>query len=264
MNYRHVYMLIIEHAKSEMKNGLRPRTPYFKKNFPEKCFEFHHILPRSLFPNWAKRNTNIVALTCREHYFCHQLLTKIFPSIEMNLAMWGMMKGKSTYAKSSKEYEKIRKLYIEYLSKHRKGHEVSSITRLKISKALTGKKRSDEQNCRNSEALKAYYKSDKAKNRRSGRLGTHWSEHERQLHSNKKWYTDGEKNLLIDDSNYVPDGFYPGRVANNFGTHTKGKVMCVETKEVFNCAADTGIHNVYMVLRGERNTAGGFHWVLLN
>ena len=29
MNYRHVYMLIIEHAKSEMENGLRPKSSYY-------------------------------------------------------------------------------------------------------------------------------------------------------------------------------------------------------------------------------------------
>lgn len=95
MNYRHVYMLIIEHAKSEMKNGLRPKSSYYRKNFPEQYFEFHHILPRSIFPNWIKRKSNIVALTAREHFFCHQLLTKIFPCREMFNALIAMCsKGK--------------------------------------------------------------------------------------------------------------------------------------------------------------------------
>ena len=87
MNYRHVYMLIIEHAKSEMRLGLRPKTSYYRKDFPEQYFEFHHILPRSIFPNWAKRNTNIVALTAREHFFCHQLLVKLYPGKEMVRAL---------------------------------------------------------------------------------------------------------------------------------------------------------------------------------
>ena len=30
MNYRHVYMLIIKHAKSEMELGLRPKSRYEK------------------------------------------------------------------------------------------------------------------------------------------------------------------------------------------------------------------------------------------
>ena len=77
MNYRHVYMLIIEHAKSEMSNGLRPKNQLDKKNFND-YFELHHVLPKSKFPNWGKRQLNIVALTLREHYFCHLLLTKIY------------------------------------------------------------------------------------------------------------------------------------------------------------------------------------------
>ena len=55
MNYRHVYMLIIERAMKEAKLRLRPRNQRQKKNFPNQYFEFHHILPKSLFPLWVKR-----------------------------------------------------------------------------------------------------------------------------------------------------------------------------------------------------------------
>lgn len=62
-------MLIIEHAKSEMEKGLRPKTKREKlKAFKEMPFEFHHIL-KSIFPKWSKRGTNLVALTSREHFF---------------------------------------------------------------------------------------------------------------------------------------------------------------------------------------------------
>ena len=83
MNYRKVYMRIISHAKSEQQKGLRPRTKNCKKGFENQYFEFHHILPRSLFPNWIKRKSNTVPLTAREHFFCHQLLTKIYPHSSM-------------------------------------------------------------------------------------------------------------------------------------------------------------------------------------
>lgn len=55
MNYRHVYMLIVEHAKSEQRLGLRPKNKQQRKNFPDKYFEFHHILPKSIYPLWVKR-----------------------------------------------------------------------------------------------------------------------------------------------------------------------------------------------------------------
>ena len=83
MNYRKVYMRIISHAKSEQQKGLRPRTKNCKKGFENQYFEFHHTLPRSLFPEWANRKSNIVPLTAREHFFCHQLLTKIYPHSSM-------------------------------------------------------------------------------------------------------------------------------------------------------------------------------------
>lgn len=84
MNYRHIYMRIISHAKSEQAKGLRPKTIWERKqSFKDQYFEFHHILPKSLFPNWKNRKSNYVALTAREHFFCHQLLTKIWSSRAM-------------------------------------------------------------------------------------------------------------------------------------------------------------------------------------
>lgn len=111
MNYRHIYMLIIEHAKSEQKLGLRPISKLDKKNFPNQYFELHHILPRSLFPNWINKKSNIVALTAREHFFCHQLLIKIFPTIQMFCAFWQLCncsRLKSYTQVNSREYERIK------------------------------------------------------------------------------------------------------------------------------------------------------------
>lgn len=110
MNHRHVYMLIIEHAKSEMKNGLRPLTRSQKSKFENQYFEFHHILPKSLYPKWSKRKLNLVALTAREHFFCHQLLTKIYNTPEMHIALWYLCNDNQNNTKiNSKTYETIRK-----------------------------------------------------------------------------------------------------------------------------------------------------------
>ena len=83
MNYRHVYMLIIEHAKSEMKNGLRPKSQAERRRkFINQSFEFHHVLPKSLFPNWVKRKSNLVCLTAREGYVA-LLATQVFTVAEV-------------------------------------------------------------------------------------------------------------------------------------------------------------------------------------
>lgn len=62
MNYRRVYFKIISNAKIEMQNGVRK-----KKN--GNYYENHHILPKSLFPLWKDRTSNLVLLTAREHFF---------------------------------------------------------------------------------------------------------------------------------------------------------------------------------------------------
>lgn len=128
MNYRHVYMEIIFHVKQEMKLGLRPKNRYYKsKNFSNQYFEFHHILPRSLFPNWSKKESNIVALTAREHFFCHQLLAKIYPnSFEMKSAIWRMICRVKGLKISPKQYEKIRKDFSKGLSEKRRGIQTKS------------------------------------------------------------------------------------------------------------------------------------------
>ena len=112
MNYRHVYMLIIEHAKKELNLGLRPSNSHKRKNFPGQYFEFHHILPKSLFPLWSKRKSNIVPLTAREHFFCHQLLTKIYPTKSMFYALYAFTNSPNTdfsnYKITSRIYEKLR------------------------------------------------------------------------------------------------------------------------------------------------------------
>ena len=102
MNYRKIYISIIVKAK----NRELDKNEYYEK---------HHVLPRSLFPNWIKRKENIVFLTAREHYFCHQLLTKIYPCKKMYFALWQMSmkiynKKQYNFNISSREYERNKKM----------------------------------------------------------------------------------------------------------------------------------------------------------
>ena len=113
MNYRHAYCVIISHAKSEEKLGLR------KKGNGE-YYEAHHILPKSLFPLWEKRSSNLVLLTAREHFFCHQLLTKIYPSRQMNGALF-YLANDHKHTCSSREYQHIREAFAQKQSELKKG-----------------------------------------------------------------------------------------------------------------------------------------------
>lgn len=108
-------MCIIAHAKSEMKEGKRPSKKSERKNFPEQYFEFHHIFPRSLFPQYENFEQNLVALTAREHFFCHELLTKIWPSKQMTYAQWRLACAYKGII-SSRSYEKARLEIIPIIS----------------------------------------------------------------------------------------------------------------------------------------------------
>lgn len=108
MDYRHVYMVIITNAKKEMLDGVRQKGKGI-------YYEMHHIFPKSLYPLWSKRKGNLVLLTAREHYFCHQLLTKIWPGQQMANALFRMSTAKCNghLIVSSRDYEYSKKLFID-------------------------------------------------------------------------------------------------------------------------------------------------------
>lgn len=100
MNYRNIYMKIIENAKKQ--NRRKGDGVYYEQ---------HHILPKSLFPLWRKRKSNLVLLTAREHFFCHQLLEKIYPNSNMFLALWRLANDGQNKSCSSREYQKLKERY---------------------------------------------------------------------------------------------------------------------------------------------------------
>lgn len=111
MNYRYIYANIIINAKKEMKLGLRK-----KKN--GNYYEWHHIFPKSLFPEIKGKKGNRVLLTGVEHFKCHQLLFKIYPSSEMAYALHAFTsRPNCDYKITATEYEEIKKLHAETLSK---------------------------------------------------------------------------------------------------------------------------------------------------
>lgn len=127
MNYRHIYMLIIERAKSEEKLGLRNRRN-------GEYYEAHHILPKSLFPLWKKRKSNVVLLTAREHFFVHELLTKIYPTSQMTYALHAFIsRPNADYKITPREYERIKIEFSKLHSERMTGRYVSPETGKKIS-----------------------------------------------------------------------------------------------------------------------------------
>jgi hypothetical protein len=105
MNYEKIYNQIIERAKTRQLD----------------CYkEKHHILPRCM--GGLDEKENLAELTAREHFLCHRLLVEIYPKeYKLLWALWLMAIGKRKqkdkmvipYKVSSREYERIRLIFIE-------------------------------------------------------------------------------------------------------------------------------------------------------
>jgi len=109
MNYQKIYNQIIERAQNRKLEGYK---------------EKHHVIPRCL--DGLDDKSNLVELTAREHFLCHRLLCEIYPNNHKLLcALWLMAIGKQKwnnrdpYNVSSREYERIRILFIEKSNNHK-------------------------------------------------------------------------------------------------------------------------------------------------
>lgn len=216
MNYRYVYLKIISYAKKEEKLGLRVKG--------NGCiYEKHHILPKSLFPRWKNKDSNLVLLTPREHYFCHQLLLKIYNCREMFFAFY-IMSNKYNLT-SSKQYEEAKNYFRSYL----KDRKMSKATREKISRAAKGRRLSEEQKRKISESLKNRHAlvSEEIRLKISKAVKAAYKKHPMSKETKMKlsllnkgknhpqfgthWYTDGETNIKAKE---CPEGFRPGRCSS--------------------------------------------------
>ena len=243
MDYRKVYMKIISNAIKENRKKLSKDAENYV------YYEAHHILPKSLFPAWSKRKSNIVLLTAREHFFCHQLLTKIWPGRQMSFALaafvWGYNKSSGRgvwrngkYKMSSREYEKVRKLLSEEFSKlqievwqNKSQNEMIEWTK-KHSKAMLS--RTDEQRQKTlqkyRETLKNRTKEEWEAVRQKQRDARQNKTEEEllRMHNNlsknikgKFWFNNGSKEILAFE---CPKGFTKGRIPD-----TEARVKAAKT-----------------------------------
>ena len=131
--YTRIYYTIIEKAKS------RTISSYT---------ENHHIIPKSLGGSNSK--DNLVALTAREHFVCHLLLTKMTEAdarSKMAMAVFyltgrGKAKERNNVIKNSRLYENLRKEHALCVSKQKKGCKQpprTKETRQRLKASKTGK-----------------------------------------------------------------------------------------------------------------------------
>jgi hypothetical protein len=178
MNYQKIHDQIISRGKTRVLFGYKER---------------HHIIPRCM--GGTDNLENLVDLTAREHFIVHRLLCEIYPNNDkLQYAQWMMSNVKyeyRTYNISNREYERIRQLIRDKLSKRMSGennpmfgrslipynkgiygvYKMSVETKKKMSDAQKNRKRkpfSDEAKQKMSIARKGYTYSDEEKQKRSG------------------------------------------------------------------------------------------------
>jgi len=205
MNYRYIYLKIISNAKKQ--NRSKHNGVYY---------ELHHVLPKSIFPNWKNKKSSLVLLTAREHFFCHQLLTKIYPGRAMNYALVRLMYSNNNPNKkekikiSSKEYERIKKLNCYF----------------GIDNPNFGNKWSDEQKKKASKATKEWLKGNRNPN-----FGNKWSDEQKKNLANKKknrhFYTNGYNTICVIDGE-EPEGYIKGHHKSFSPKTEEGKKKQIE------------------------------------
>lgn len=104
------YYQIIETAKKENRKKVHKNDSKFV------YYESHHVLPKSIFPEFEQCDWNKVLLTAKEHLICHQLLPKMLdkgkPYYQMIRAYHNMAFRKTNdmlrYELTPDEYEELR------------------------------------------------------------------------------------------------------------------------------------------------------------
>lgn len=278
MDYRKVYINIIKKVK--LKNRFKGDGNYYEK---------HHILPKSLFPLWKKRKSNIVLLTAREYFFCHQLLTKIYPGREMSYALIAFMnRPNADYKITSKEYERLKLLRSKIVSEQMKGNHYGKnhspwnkgiIMNEDQRKRLRGVKRSEQARKNISEAhkgLKYPPLSDEHKKIISEYKKTHpiSSETRKKMSESHKGktFTDTHRKKLSEKltglkrSKETKDKMsQKAKERNRF----KNPIRCIETGEIFWYNKDIvsyapGASHYHDVINGNRKFAGILNGIKLS
>lgn len=99
--------------------------------------EQHHIIPRSL--GGSNDKNNLVALTAKEHFICHVLLTKFTKGLEYQKMLYacnGMKRSRNYQNRyiNSRLFETIKKEFSKMHSEKLKGKKLSKEHKAEISK----------------------------------------------------------------------------------------------------------------------------------
>jgi len=138
------YYTIVSQAIKQNRKRLRRGSPNFV------YYELHHILPKSIFPEYVDESWNKVLLTATEHYLCHKLLLNMTTGNayhRMVHAFWSMATRKTENMDrielSVDEYENLRNEFSKSRTALQTGKVCKESTKQLIGIANKGRKPSE-------------------------------------------------------------------------------------------------------------------------
>jgi hypothetical protein len=134
------YYNIITTAQSKNRKKLSRSDPDFV------YYESHHVLPKSIFPEYKDSKWNKVLLTGKEHYLCHKLLLEMTSGSNyhrMVHAYWNMATRKTDNMDrvelTEEEYEILREEFSKSRTVLQKGNVCKESTKKLIGDANRGR-----------------------------------------------------------------------------------------------------------------------------
>lgn len=107
IHYLNRYIKLIEHFQNNPTK--------------EKYTEEHHILPKSMFPEYKNEKWNLISLSAEYHFLAHRILWEAFRNPQMTYAFWLMSNTKEGNIKFSKIYKRLKEDNQKYLSEINSG-----------------------------------------------------------------------------------------------------------------------------------------------
>jgi hypothetical protein len=189
--------------------------------------EKHHILPRSLFPEYKNCKWNIVKLSARKHFMAHMLLCKMLAKNNNN---YGKMLSAAMRMKCCNKSQQIkRKFYVN--------SRIFEIMRIEYSQYLTGKTMQEKTKKLISEKLTGIVRGAMSEEAKLKMIAT-----KKLRHVNKIWmHKDSEQTKVVLEKvdDYLNDGWSKGVSRKHITEEFKNK-LSTKTSDQWKKLKSTG------------------------
>ena len=213
----------------------------------------------------------MVLLTAREHFFCHQLLSKIYPTEQMTYALHAFTsRPNANYKITSREYQRIREEYAILMSKKFKGKKrpKSEIDKIVNTRISNGYRHSEETKKKIGEKSKGRKWTQEQRQKRHDTISSR-GRTEKEIQSVQKMRVGYMK--YLENGGKEKQRCILQQATDAAKIKNQKKVICVETGEVFDSLkatsevanSDGKKRNLSLSIKKGRACANGLHFKFL-